>query len=312
MSKEVSSGDVDLVIVGSVGLDTIQTPHAQGDDLLGGSVSYACSAASFFSNVGMVGVVGDDFPASYFELYEGFGINLDGLQRVAGRTFRWSGVYDDDMINRRTLATELNVFADFTPELPAAYRMAPYFLLGNISPELQLHVLDQAEKPQFVVADTMDLWINIAREPLMEVIRRVDMLMLNDSEARLLMGEHNLKKCGARILELGPEYVVIKKGEHGAMLVSKSGIFLVPAYPVDDVRDPTGAGDSFAGGFMGRVAQRGSHDEPDVREALLYGSTVASFGVEEFSLTRMQQLDAGKISERLDELCRMMEIRSAL
>ncbi len=301
--------NVDLVIVGSIGLDTIETTATRREDLLGGSVSYACAAASFFTRVGMVGIVGTDFPAQYEELYGTFGVDLSGLVKAEGKTFRWSGVYEEDMINRRTLSTELNVFESFTPELPENYRDAPYILLGNISPELQLHVLAEARNPEFVVADTMDLWINIAREPLDELIGKIDMLTLNDSEARLLTGEHNLKTCAAAILDMGPRYVVIKKGEHGAMLVSGEGVFLVPAYPVDEVHDPTGAGDSFAGGFLGILARTGKTDERAVRESLLYGSVVASFGVESFSLDSLAKLTQVDIDARLAELKAMISLR---
>ena len=305
MQKRKTNQSVQVVMVGSIGIDTIETPFERRVDVLGGSLSYACPAASFFSNVGMVGIVGSDFSDSHIRLYRRFGIDLTGLQQVAGETFRWSGVYEPDMINRRTLSTQLNVFADFLPELPAEYRKAPFILLGNISPGLQLHVLAQAKNPKFVVADTMDLWINTARKPLMEVIRRVHMVMLNDGEARLLTGAHNLKTCAARIMAWGPRYVVIKKGEHGAMLFSRAGVFLVPAYPVDEVVDPTGAGDTFAGGFMGRLAQGGRVSDQGVREALLYGSVVASFGVERFGVGRLQKLTMSGIARRLADLKRM-------
>jgi len=301
--------EVRLVAVGSIGLDTIETPQERKEDLLGGSLSYACSAASFFTKVGMVGIVGDDFPEAYLEGYRRFGIDLRGLVRVPGRTFRWSGVYDQDMINRRTLSTELNVFETFSPGIPEAYRAAPFLLLGNISPELQLKVLSQMRRPRFVVADTMDLWINIAREALMGVIARVDMLTLNDSEARLLTEQHNLRQCAEQILGWGPKYVVIKKGEHGAMLVSRAGVFLLPAYPVERVRDPTGAGDSFAGGMLGVLARGGKVDERAVRAALLTGAVVASFGVEAFSLERLQTLTRRQIEKRLAELKKMTRIR---
>jgi len=300
--------DVSLVIVGSIGLDTIETKFDKRENLLGGSVSYACAAASFFTRTGMVGVVGTDFPEEYMACYKKFGIDLDGLMTEEGKTFHWSGVYEDDMINRRTLATELNVFADFAPELPESYRDAPFILLGNISPELQLHVLSQARSPKFVIADTMDLWINIADEPLMDVISKVNMLTLNDSEARLLTQEHNLKTCAKKILDMGPDYVVIKKGEHGAMLVTRDGIFLVPAYPVDEVHDPTGAGDSFAGGFMGYLAKQGEVTDRVVKEALLCGSVVASFGVEAFSLESLESLTIEQIDARLAELKEMIQL----
>ena len=301
--------NVDLVIVGSIGLDTIKTKFTKHEAILGGSVSYACAAASFFTKTGMVGVVGGDFPEEHMQCYRNFGIDLDGLVTDGdGKTFRWSGVYDDDMINRSTLSTELNVLETFAPELPESYRDAPFILLGNISPELQLHVLSQAKSPKFVIADTMDLWINIADEPLMELISKVNLLTLNDSEARLLTQEHNLKTCAKKILNIGPDYVVIKKGEHGAMLVTRRGIFLVPAYPVDEVHDPTGAGDSFAGGFMGYLAQQGEVTDRTVKEALLCGSVVASFGVEAFSLERLATLTSEQIDARLNELKAMIEL----
>jgi len=296
---------VRLAIVGSVALDTIETPYESGSDLLGGSVSYACAAASFFTRVGMVGVVGNDFDDKHTDLYSKFGIDITGLQKVEGKTFKWSGVYDDDMINRRTVSTELNVFESFSPKLPECYVDAPFILLGNISPRLQLEVLSQIKNPVFVAADTMDLWIDVARGELMEVISKVNMLLVNDSEARRLTGEYNLKVCADRILSMGPDYVVIKKGEHGAMLFSKEGIFIIPAYPVADVKDPTGAGDSFAGGFMGVLSRRDSFDERSLRGALLYGSVVASFGVETFSLNRYESLNLLDIEKRRNELVEM-------
>jgi sugar/nucleoside kinase (ribokinase family) len=299
---------VDLVIVGSIGLDTIETKFEKREDCLGGSVSYACAAASFFTRTGMVGVVGTDFPEEYLDSYRKMGIDLEGLMTEEGKTFRWSGVYEDDMINRRTLSTQLNVFAEFAPELPEHYRDAPFILLGNISPELQLHVLSEARSAEFVIADTMDLLINISDEPLRELISKVDLLTLNDSEARLLTQEHNLKTCARKILDMGPDYVVIKKGEHGAMLVTRDGLFLVPAYPVDEVHDPTGAGDSFAGGFMGYLANLGEINDRAVKEALLCGSVVASFGVEAFSLDRLQSLTVEKIEQRLGELKQMIQL----
>ncbi len=283
----MSKTSPDLVMVGSIGLDTIETPFERREGTLGGSASYGCAAAAFFCSVGMVGVVGDDFPDGFVRQYERLGIDLQGLQRVRGRTFRWSGVYEKDMNNRRTLSTELNVFADFRPDLPAPYRVAPFLFLGNIAPELQLHVLAQADGARFVAADTMDLWINTTREALMEVIAAVDLLTLNDSEARLLAGENNLIRAARKILGWGPEYVVIKKGEHGAMLFAESGCSVIPAFPLEEVRDPTGAGDAFAGGLMGVLAAGRAANAATIRRALAYGSVVASFGVEAFSLERL-------------------------
>ncbi len=302
-------GAVKLVVVGSIGLDNIETPRERRESILGGSLTYACAAATFFTRVGMVGVVGTDFPPEYMSLYRSFGIDLAGLRQEEGRTFRWSGRYEPDFINRETLSTELNVFARFSPELPDAYRSAPFLMLGNISPELQLHVFDQVRNPSFVLADTMDLWIRTALDPLRKVISKVTMLTLNDSEARLLTGLHNLRRAAEQILTWGPRYVVIKKGEHGAMLFSKAGTFLVPAYPVAEVHDPTGAGDSFAGGFFGRLASMAEHSEKAVREALLYGAVVASFGVEAFGLERFETLRKPEIRARFRELTAMIRLR---
>jgi sugar/nucleoside kinase (ribokinase family) len=299
---------IDLWVVGSIGIDDIATPREARRDVLGGSVTYACAAASFFARVGAVGIVGSDFPEAFLARYRAFGIDLAGLQRASGPTFRWSGEYEADFINRRTIRTELGVFADFKPELPETFRDAPYVLLGNIGPELQEHVLNQSSGARFVIADTMDLWINIARQALERVIRRVDLLMLNDGEARLLTGRHNLRDCAAAILTQGPRYVVIKKGEHGAHLFSREGLAIIPAYPVDAVNDPTGAGDTFAGGFLGYLARSGRTDEAAIRTALLYGATVASFGVEAFSLERLERLSMAEIEARLAELRGMMTI----
>ncbi len=300
--------DINTVIVGSIGLDDIETPFDKKEKLLGGSVSYACAAASFFSHPGMVGIVGDDFPPEYLALYKKFSIDLEGLQQVAGKTFAWSGVYDEDMINRTTISTELNVFETFMPELPENYRKAQFLLLGNIAPELQLHVLDEIEKPEFIIADTMDLWINIARDKLMALISKIDMLTLNDSEARLLTGKYHLRQCAEDILTLGPEYVIIKKGEHGAILFSKNNIFIIPAYPVNAVIDPTGAGDSFAGGLIGYLASTGKANIDNIKNAMLYGSVVASFGVEKFSLEQLEAINREQIDARYNEFKQMLTV----
>lgn len=301
---------IQLWIVGSIGIDDVETPVAARTGLLGGSVTYACAAASFYTAVGAVGVVGSDFPSAFLDRYRRFGLNLAGLQTRPGPTFRWSGVYEADLINRRTLKTELGVFADFSPELPETYRDAPFVLLGNISPDLQLHVLDQSRGKPFVALDTMDLWIRIARPALDQAIRRVDLLTLNDSEARMLTGRHNLVECARAVLDMGPRFVVIKKGEHGAMLASGSGLALIPAFPVDKVVDPTGAGDCFAGAFMGFLARTGARriDEPLLRRALLNGSVVASFGVEDFSTARLESLKTPDINSRTDLLRAMAAV----
>lgn len=301
----MSSDAVDLVIVGSVSLDTVETRTGRREGILGGSGTFASAAAATFCRCGIVGVVGDDFPADALTRCEEFGIDLQGLQRVPGSTFRWGGKYDDDMINRSTLFTELGVFADFSPDLPESYRSAGFVLLGNIAPALQLHVLDQVEGKPFVATDTMDLWIDIARDELLQVLSRTDLLMLNDSEARQLSGCYNLLDCAEWLLNQGPEYVVIKKGEHGAMLISEQGVFLVPAYPVREVVDPTGAGDTFAGAFMGIVSQDDVR-EVAIRHALMRAAVVASFGVEAFSLDSFDKLDEGRLTDREHELERMI------
>jgi len=308
MSTRRGNSKIKLVAAGSVALDSITTPFATRREELGGSLSYACAAASLFTRVGMVGIVGSDFAARHLALYHRLGIDLTGLQQVPGRTFRWAGIYEDDMINRRTLSTELNVFETFSPCLPENYREVPFLLLGNIAPSLQLMVLKQMRRPKFVVADTMDLWIKTTPVELRRVIRRTDALTLNDAEARLLTGEHNLRRCAAAIMRWGPRYVVIKKGEHGALLFSRGCVFIVPAYPVKAVKDPTGAGDSFAGGFMGALAEGGCVTEESVRRALVVGSVVASFAVEAFSLRRLAALSRPEIAERLGELRRMVVI----
>lgn len=301
-----SAAAVDLVVVGSVGLDTVETTESKWSERLGGSVSYACAAARLFSKSGMVGVVGSDFPAAYRRLYGRLGIDTTGLQVADGKTFRWSGVYEPDMINRRTISTELNVFAGFSPDLPASYRGAPFVLLGNIAPSLQRHVLDQMRRPRFVLADTMDLWIRTAPRDLEKVIRRVDMLAVNDSEARLLTGKHNLKDAARQILAMGPRYVVVKKGEHGALLMGEGGVAVFPAYPVDVVRDPTGAGDAFAGAFMGCLASSGRATPRVVRESMFLGAVVASFAVEAIGLDGLSRLTRRQVEARRRALMSMM------
>jgi len=299
---------VRLVVVGSIGLDTVQTPSARREEVLGGSVSYACAAASFFAKVGMVGVVGDDFPEAHRALYRRFGIDLRGLQSAPGRTFRWSGVYEEDMNRRRTLATELNVFESFEPALPPAYRKCPFLLLGNISPELQLHVLGQLEAPEFVAADTMDLWIRTARAQLDAVISRVNLLMVNECEMRELAGESNVIRAARAVLRAGPQYVVVKKGEHGALLVSAAGVAVIPAFPVADVQDPTGAGDAFAGGVMGALARGGTPTLDAIRGAIACGTVVASFAVESFGLDRLAEIGSAEIEERLAQFRSMVMV----
>ena len=294
-----------VLVVGSTALDSIKTPKSENPRLLGGSASHAAVAASFFSPVAMVGIVGDDFPGKYLHLYRRHRINLDGLQVSPGKTFHWSGEYEVNMNNRRTLTTELGVFDTFSPDLPVSLRRIPYVLLANIGPSLQHHVLDQMERPKFVIADTMDLWINIALPDLLKLLRRVDAFVLNDSEARLLTQEDNLLVAIRKIHRLGPRYVILKKGEHGAILSSPQGLFVAPAYPLQCVIDPTGAGDSFVGGLIGYMASRRSPPEANFRRAVVYGTAVASFCCEGFGLTRTTRVRRAQIDARVRALEQM-------
>ena len=266
-------------------------------------------SASYFSPVNLVGIVGEDFPKEHIELLRSRRIDLEGLQVVPGKTFRWSGEYMWDMNTRETRSVELNVFEHFTPTLPSSYKSTPFVLLANIAPDLQHHVLDQVVTPRFVIADTMDLWINIAKESLIRLLGRVDMLILNDGEARQLTNQTNLVKAAKSILALGPKFVAIKKGEHGCLLFGKNGeFFSCPAYPIEDIHDPTGAGDTFAGGLAGVLA-RESDQRPvefgDLRRAVVFGSVLASFNVEAFSLERLRTVDAAQIEDR-SRLLRLM------
>ncbi len=294
-----------VVIVGSVALDSIQTPVESHTDMLGGSASYASVAASFFAPVKMVGVVGADFPKTCVQLFRKRGIDLAGLQIAEGKTFRWAGVYEWDYNTRRTLSTDLNVFEQFNPTLPADYCDAPFVMLGNIHPALQHCVLDQVRKPKFILCDTMNLWIETAKPELLRLLKRVDALCLNDSEARELTGLTSLVKAGRAILKLGPRYVVIKKGEHGALLFSNGDFFSAPAYPLEDIHDPTGAGDCFAGALIGHVAKGGAVTIAALRRAIIYGSVVASYNVECFSLKRLETLTSRDISRRYAEFIRL-------
>jgi len=298
-----------VLIVGSIALDDIKTPVEEHPNLLGGSASYAAVAAAYFSPVNLVGIVGEDFPKEHIELLKSRRIDLEGLQIVPGKTFRWSGEYMWDMNTRETKSVELNVFEHFTPTLPANYKSTPFVLLANIAPDLQHHVLDQVVKPRFVIADTMDLWINIAKESLIRLLGRVDMLILNDGEARQLTNQTNLVKAAKSILALGPKYVAIKKGEHGCLLFGKSGeFFSCPAYPLEDIHDPTGAGDTFAGGLAGVLARESDSGPVDfgaLRRAVVFGSVLASFNVEAFSLERLKTVDAAQIEDR-SRLLRLM------
>jgi sugar/nucleoside kinase (ribokinase family) len=288
-----------VLVVGSIALDHIKTPTAEHYQLLGGSASYAAVAASFFGPVQLVGVVGDDFPPQHKKLFADRKIDLTGLEVAAGQTFCWSGEYEMNMNNRRTLSVALNVFEKFQPKLPESYRETPYVLLGNIAPSLQRSVCKQVRKPKFVVADTMDLWIGMAHADLLELLKEVDMLILNDSEAKQLVEEDNLIRAGKKIVALGPRYVAVKKGEHGCLLFGRNGeFFSTGAFPLEVIHDPTGAGDCFAGGFIGHLARTDDISFTNLKEAVIQGTLVASFCCEEFSLRRLEKLSAEEIAER--------------
>ncbi len=293
-----------ILVVGTITLDTVQTPTKNVEDVLGGSGTYAAVAASFFGNpVRLIGVVGADFPSSYTDFLQTRGIDLEGLTRVQeGKSFRWGGKYTDDFNVRDTLFTELNVVADFHPVLPDTYKDSTYLFLANDPPQLQLSIIEQVSNPKLVVSDTMDFWINEEREALEKTIERVDILILNDSEAKLLTGESNLLKAARAILCYGPNRVIIKKGEHGAISITESSFFSAPAYPLTEVTDPTGAGDSFAGGFIGYLASVDDISEGSIRKAMMYGTVVASFNIEDFSINRQKSVQFSEIEARYQEL----------
>ena len=294
-----------VLIVGSTALDSIKTPTAENPRLLGGSASHAAVAASFFAPVKLVGVVGKDFPKKYVALYKKHRIDLSGLQIQEGKTFHWSGEYEVNMNNRRTLLTELGVFEKFTPHLPPEHKKSPFVLLANIAPALQHHVLDQMAKPKFVVADTMDLWLNIALDDLIRLIKRVDGFVLNDSEAHQLTKEDNVFAALKKLHKMGPKYVIIKKGSHGSILSGPKGAFICPAYPLPKVVDPTGAGDSFVGGMMGYLSTAKGGVDANIRRAMIYGSVVASYCCEGFGLNRTTRVKRADIDKRVSDLERL-------
>ena len=298
-----------LLVVGSVAYDTVETAFGRAEDVLGGSATFFSVTASRFASPRVVAVVGDDFREEDVALLEEHGVDLAGLQREAGgKTFRWGGRYEDDGINRTTLFTHLNVFEHFRPRLPATYRDSEVVFLANIGPQLQLDVLDQVDAPRVVALDTMNLWIDTAPEILREVIGRVDIVFVNDAEATQLTGEPLMKNAAAAVLAMGPRVVVIKRGEHGAMLFTESSLFLAPALPLAKVLDPTGAGDTFAGGFMGFLASRPDLGQETLRQAVAVGTVMASFAVESFSLDRLRTVDKREVSARLQALYEMTRL----
>ncbi len=296
-----------IAVVGSVAFDTIETPSGHAADVLGGSATHFAIAASYFAPVRLVAVVGEDFPAAARDLLAARGIDLTGLEVRPGRTFRWTGRYHEDMNVRDTLHLELNVFADFRPRLHSAARQSPYVFLANIDPALQEGVLAQFDRPVLVACDTMNHWIESTRAALEALLPKVDLLIVNDEEARLLSGERNVTRAARRILEGGPKSVLVKRGEYGAILFSPGSVFAVPAYPLETVFDPTGAGDSFAGGVMGYLASTGDRSEGGLRRAIVYGSVLASFVVEDFGSRRLHTLTRDEIERRYRQFVALTE-----
>ena len=298
-----------LLVVGSVALDSVETPFGKRDDALGGSATFFSTAASLFSPVQLVAVVGEDFPAEHVEFLSGRRVDLAGLTRAPGKTFRWKGRYTYELNEAQTLDTQLNVFGDFAPKLPERYRQADWVFLGNIDPVLQGQVLDQVQRPKLVAADTMNFWIQGKREALLETLKRVDLLFVNDAEARALSGESNIIKAARGIQAMGPQRVAIKRGEYGAILFDgEHHICAAPALPLEDVFDPTGAGDSFAGGFMGHIARVGNTEPATLRHALALGTVVASFTVEQFSLDRLRTVTEPEVTARFNAFRKVIQI----
>ncbi|HEU5073165.1 MAG TPA: PfkB family carbohydrate kinase [Polyangiaceae bacterium] len=303
-----AESDKPVLIVGSMAFDDLALPSGEFRDVVGGAATYSAMAASLFARPRIVAVVGEDFPASVLTDLEARNVDTTGIERAAGKTFRWAGRYAQNLASRETLTTELNVFADFRPKLPPSYRDSSVVLLANIQPELQLEVLDQVHAPKFVAADTMNLWIDIERPALERVIKRVQAMVINDEELRQFAGEHNIKRAAQAILSLGPERLIVKRGEYGAMLFDADGIFFVPAFPLEDEVDPTGAGDTFAGALVGQLAQLGTVDGGTTRRALLTAATVASYCVEGVGMARVRNLTLKDVDRRLNELRSLVHV----
>jgi len=294
-----------LLVVGSIAFDSVRTPFGQVEEVLGGSATYFSTSASYFTDVSLVAVVGEDFPDRHIQFLRSRNIDLTGLERAEGKTFRWKGEYTYELNEARTLDTQLNVFQSFRPRIPDSYKEKRIVFLANIDPDLQRDVLAQVEKPALVACDTMNFWIEGKREALVETLQRVDILIINDGEARELAGEANLVRAASKIRSFGPQTLIIKRGEYGALLFGRHSIFSAPAYPLESVFDPTGAGDSFAGGFMGYLANTMNFEDSNIRKAIIFGSVMASFNVEDFSLNRMKSLEYQEIEHR-DRECRRL------
>jgi sugar/nucleoside kinase (ribokinase family) len=299
-----------MLVVGSVAQDTIHNHLGSHPYVLGGSAVFASLAASLFTKVQLVGVVGTDFPKSAVELMQSKGIDTSGLEVVDGKTFHWEGRYSPDLTSRESLKTELNVFADFHPKIPATQRRTPYVMLGNIHPSLQVEVLDQIERPNLVIADTMNFWISGTPKELAKMLARIDLLVINEEEARQLAGVYNISKAAAELRKMGPRLVVIKRGEYGALLFDGDGVFSAPAYPIEEVADPTGAGDTFAGGLLGFLAREDRFDGPALRRAVIYGSVLASYSVEGVSVDRLVTVTTNDVASRYAAFARLAHFAS--
>jgi sugar/nucleoside kinase (ribokinase family) len=299
-----------ILVVGTVAFDSIETPFGSAERILGGSASYFALAASCFTSVRIVGVIGDDFPDEHLELFRRRNIDTDGIKREKGDTFHWRGRYHEDINVRDTLELHLNVLSGFVPRLPERYRDAEYVFLGNIDPLMQLEVLNQIHHMKLVVCDTMDHWIRESADNLQKVLKRIEMLVINDSEARLLSGQSNVVRAARAILKMGPKVVLIKRGEYGVLQFSDSQVFATPAYPLEEVFDPTGAGDSFAGGFLGQLARSGDASQRGIRRAIVYGSVVASFAVEDFGVKRLTTASLPDIEERFERFVELTDFHS--
>ena len=299
-----------LLVVGSVAFDALESPYGKVDRALGGAATYFAVAASFFTHVNLVGIVGDDFTEVDAQIFQGRTIDIEGLERATGKTFFWAGRYSKDLNERVTLTTELNVFAAFKPKLPEKYRKSKYVFLANIAPDLQRDVLQQVKtRPRLAALDTMNYWIERTNAELRETLKHVDILMINDSETRELSSEHNLLRAAKHIFKMGPKTLVVKRGEYGAMMVDKRGVFCVPAFPLEEPHDPTGAGDSFAGGFMGYLAGCGDKTDAALRRAMVYGSVMGSFAVEKFGLDRLRHLKRNEIHARARHFAKLTQFK---
>jgi sugar/nucleoside kinase (ribokinase family) len=301
---------VSLLVVGSVAFDGLESPYGKVERALGGAATYFAVAASLFTHVNLVAIVGDDFTSKDAEIFHGRTIDIEGLERAAGKTFFWSGRYSENLNERITLVTDLNVFADFKPKLPKKYQQSKYVFLANIAPDLQRDVLQQVtNRPKIVALDTMNYWIERSNSELRETLKHVDILMINDFETRQLSSEHNLLRAAKHIFKMGPSTLIVKRGEYGAMMVDKRGVFCVPAFPLEEPHDPTGAGDSFAGGFMGYLAGAGQKSDAALRRAMVYGSVLGSFAVEKFGLDRLRALKRSEIHARARHFAKLTQFK---